>query len=74
MADVLVTHPDIGSAWLSNCTIQDGYVVGEVWDRSDVGSGMLPDDYQGQPATMNFPISCIRKDPDGLLAAQEVEL
>lgn len=72
MADVLINHPLFGSMWLSNCTIgpgEDGrlHVVGEAWDTGDVGSAYLPDDYMGQAATYNFPATCIRKDPDGLL-------
>ena len=66
MADVLVNHPDVGSVWLANCEIIEGFVIGEAWDDSEVGSGMLPDDYRGQPCTMGFPVSCIRKNPDGL--------
>ena len=68
MARVLINHPHFGSLWLSNCYLEGSHVIGDVWDDSDVGSSYLPDDYSGQPATMNFPISCIRKDPDGLLA------
>ena len=58
---VLVNHPAFGSLWLENAEIQDGYVVGDVWDKSGVGSGLLPDDYRGQYVPMNFPITCIRK-------------
>jgi len=57
----LINHPYFGSVWLSNATIKDGYVIGEAWDDSDVGSPYLPDDYMGQYTTLTFPISCIRK-------------
>lgn len=79
MADVLINHPLFGSIWLSNAEIVTEYcngeivrkhVVGEAWDDDDVGSPYLPGDYQGQPVTMNFPITCIRKDPDGILVAR----
>lgn len=64
--DALVNHPHVGSVWLSDCVIVHGddgkeYVVGEAWDESDVGSPYLPDDYRGEPVTMNFPATCIRK-------------
>lgn len=64
--NVLVNHPYFGSLWLNDAEIkkgQDGkdYVVGWVWDKSDVGHPNMPDDYTGQPMTMNFPVSCIRK-------------
>jgi len=64
--DILITHPYVGSVWLSNCAIVHdddgvGYVVGEAWDESEVGSPYLPDDYRGEPVTMNFPTTCIRK-------------
>lgn len=66
MSDALINHPLFGSLWMSNCEIANGYVIGEVWDDGDVGSPYLPNDYMGQPIMMNFPISCIRKDPDNL--------
>ena len=69
MADVLVNHPYFGSLWLSDCYIKDGYIIGETWDDGEVGSPYFPDDYRGQPVTMNFPVSCIRKDPNGLTQA-----
>lgn len=59
--NVLINHPNFGSVWLENAEIQDGYVIGEVWDNSQVGSAFMPDDYMGELATLNFPISCIRK-------------
>jgi hypothetical protein len=66
MADVLINHPYFGSMWLSNCYIEDGLVVGDFWDDSDVGDWSLPDDYNGEWQTFNFPVSCIRKDPCNL--------
>ena len=63
-SDVLVRHPYFGSLWLRNAVVKDGYVVGEAWDDSGIGSALLPDDYRGQPETMNFPVGCIVKwDP-----------
>lgn len=64
--DALVINPGHGSMWLSNIyyvTADDGeqYIVGEVWDDGDVGSPYLPDDYRGEPVTMNFPVSCMTK-------------
>lgn len=59
--DVLVRHPYVGSLWLSNAVVEDGYVIGETWDDSGRGSALLPDDYRGEPMTMNFPAGCIVK-------------
>ena len=70
MADVLINHPTVGSLWLSNAEIVDGYVVGEIWDDSDVGSPYLPEDYRGEAIAVNFLVSCVRKDPDGLLKGE----
>lgn len=71
MADVLINHPHFGSLWLENAEVIKvegrAYVVGNAWDDSDVGSAYLPDDYSGEPVTPNFPVSCIRKDPEGLV-------
>ena len=65
--NVLINHPHVGSVWLSDAYYTAGddgrqYVVGDVWDDSDVGSSMLPDDYRGQPVTMNFLATCVRKE------------
>ena len=60
----LVNHPEVGSVWLDNARIEDGFVVGEAWDHSDMGSPYLPDDYTGQRVTLHFPKSCIRKQVD----------
>jgi len=57
--------------WLSNCYITDGWIVGDVWDDSEVGDWSLPDDYTGEWQTYGFPISCIRKDPCNLLENKE---
>lgn len=59
--DCLVSHPYVGSVWLSRVRLIDGYVVGEAWDDDMCGSPYYPDDYPGEPCTMNFPISCVRK-------------
>lgn len=71
MANVLVNHPAYGSLWLSNCQIVDSpdgdkLVVGDMWDTTGVGDPRMPDDYRGEPLTTNFPVSCIRKDPQNL--------
>ena len=59
--DILINHPSVGSIWLSRCKIKDGFIVGDVWDTSQCGSGYYPDDYMGEWFTMSFPVSCIRK-------------
>ena len=58
---VLIRHPAWGSFWGKVIDIVGTRVNISVWDDSDVGSGMLPDDYRGQPTTMNFPLTCIAK-------------
>jgi hypothetical protein len=58
---VLVRHPLFGSLWLDKAHIDGDRVVGEAWDDSGRGSALLPDDYRGQPETMNFPLGCIVK-------------
>jgi len=64
--NALISHPHVGSLWLSNAkfvTGKDGrqYIVGEAWNDSDVGSPYLPDDYRGERVMMNFLATCIRK-------------
>lgn len=59
--NILINHPQFGSIWLSNAKIKDGFVEGEAWDNTKVGSTYMPDDYRGEWCTMNFPVSCIRK-------------
>ncbi len=52
----LVNHPWFGSLWLENAQIENGHVVGEVKDGNGYTEPMW--------ATMNFPLSCVRKwDP-----------
>lgn len=58
---VLIVHPYFGSVWLTKAEWHGDVVEGETWDDSDVGSANLPDDWRGEPAWMNFPISCVRK-------------
>ena len=58
---VLINHPSVGSVWLDHAEIIGDNVIGEAWDVTDVGSPYLPDDYRGEPVTMNFPKTCIRK-------------
>ena len=62
--NVLISHPCVGSVWLTRAKIKDGVVEGLVWDTTDCGSSYLPDDYMGEWQLMNFPISCIRKEED----------
>lgn len=64
--DVLIRHPYIGSEWmtvLEETTDPRGrpWLILEAWDDSDSGSSMMPDGYQGQPVTVNFPRSCVAK-------------
>jgi hypothetical protein len=59
--NVLINHPYFGSLWLSNARIEGDHVVGEAWDDTWVGAPNFPDDYRGEPATMNFPVTCIRR-------------
>lgn len=66
MKAALVNYPGFGSLWLTNAYVTKGeggkdFVVGEAWDDSDAGSPYMPDDYTGQPVTMNFPLTCVRK-------------
>ena len=64
--DILINHPEVGSLWLENATIEidelgKKWVSGEVWDDTERGCPYLPDDYTGEYITMGFPASCIRK-------------
>ena len=59
--DALINHPCIGSLWMSNVRLRDGFVEGDVWDSGESGSPYLPDDYRGEYLLMNFPVSCVRK-------------
>lgn len=59
--NVLINHPKFGSFWLLDAEIKNNNVVGNVFDTTDIGSSYLPDDYNGELITMNFPITCIRK-------------
>jgi hypothetical protein len=59
--NVLVNHPYFGSVWLGRAYYDGDYVVGDAWDDSDVGRPNMPEDYRGQPVTLNFPKMCIRK-------------
>lgn len=67
---VLINHPYVGSVWLANAYYTTGgdgrqYVVGEAWDDSGVGSPLLPEDWRGEPVTMNFLATCVRKELQG---------
>ena len=57
----LIRHPAFGSLWLTNARIEGVYVVGEAWDDSGIGSALMPDDFRGEPETMNFPAGCVAK-------------
>jgi len=59
--DALVNHPHVGSVWMTNVRLCDGYVTGDVWDSRMVGFLHIPDDYRGENVPMNFPVSCVRK-------------
>lgn len=59
--EVLIRNPYFGSLWLSNAEWHGDYVVGDTWDNGDAGSPYMPDDYRGEWATMNFPLSCVDK-------------
>jgi hypothetical protein len=59
--NVLCSYLGIGSVWLINPEIKDGYIIGDTWDDSNVNGYNMPDDYRGEFVTMNFPISSIRK-------------
>jgi hypothetical protein len=61
---VLVIEPGNGSVWLNNAEYNGDFVVGEAWDDSQRGSPLLPDDYFGEPLTMNFPRSLILRVED----------
>jgi hypothetical protein len=56
---VLVIDPGHGSVWLDNVRYEGDYVIGEAWDDSARGSALMPDDYSGEPITLNFPRSLI---------------
>jgi hypothetical protein len=60
-SSVLCSYPGIGSVWLQNCSVENGFVMGDAWDDSQVRASTMPDDYRGEPVLMNFPLSCIRK-------------
>ena len=59
--NVLISHPSVGSIWLTKAIIKEGYIIGEAWDTTNIGSSYLPIDYPGERSTMSFPITCIRK-------------
>ena len=65
MSDVLCIDPGFGSTWLMDAYVKDGYVIGWVMDESQAIPG-----HDWQPATMNFPLSCVLKDPDGITKEQ----
>jgi hypothetical protein len=58
---VLVIEPGHGSTWLDDARYEGEFVVGEAWDDGGVGSSLMPDDYMGEPVTLTFPRSLIRK-------------
>ena len=53
---VTIRHPNFGTLYLHDATIEDGYVTGEVWNTdTPTGDGVLKE-------TMNFPVGCIVED------------
>jgi hypothetical protein len=56
---VLVIIPGHGSAWMENARYEGAFVVGDVWDDSDRGSSLLPDDYPGEAITLTLPRTCV---------------
>lgn len=54
--DAWCVHPAVGSVWLTNCRIVDGYVIGTAEADTMWGHTIYE--------TMNFPVSCIRKRSD----------
>lgn len=62
--DSLICHPLIGSVWMRDCTIDGDTIVGSVFDDGKCGSSYMPEDYRGEFVTMNFPVSCIRKQEE----------
>jgi len=64
----LVIDPGHGSLWLDDAYWDGDRIVGTAWDDSGRGSALLPDDYSGEPLTMNFPRSCVLRieEPDAL--------
>ena len=62
--NVLVIVPGHGSEWLMDAHYEGDWVVGEAWDDGGVGSPFMPDDYRGEPVTMNYPRNFILKVED----------
>ena len=59
--NALCCWPTMGSLWLEDVHLSDGFVVGKVWEEEGYYSYNMPDDYHGQYHVMNFPLSCVRK-------------
>jgi hypothetical protein len=57
----LITHPYVGSIWLTECEFEEGFVGGKAWNDSMSGSPYYPDDYTGEWEWMWFPVGCIKK-------------
>jgi len=64
--NVLITHPSVGSVWLLDAEIDADIVSGWIWDYSQRGSSLLPDDYSGERLMMWFPVGCVRKTEGGV--------
>lgn len=59
--DVLVIEPGHGSVWLRDAHYEGVFVVGEAWDDSSVGSGLMPDDFRGESVILTYPRRFILK-------------
>ena len=57
MADALVNHPAFGSLWLEDARVENGVVIGKVWETLSFDYGVTGGEY----LTMNFPLTCVRK-------------
>ena len=58
--NALCCWPTLGSVWLENVHLSDGFVVGKVWEEVGYYQWNMPEDYHGEYVTMNFPLSCVR--------------
>ena len=58
---VLLRHPYFGTLYMGVVEDDGKTVQGWVWDDSQRGSSLLPDDYSGENQWMNFPRTCVFK-------------
>lgn len=59
---VLICHPCFGSMWLGDAEYYIAPETGRRWVEGSVWHGTLE-----EKSWYHFPVSCVRKDPDGLL-------